>query len=291
MRLLAVPNWSFGREKALLRRFREVLGHPAVELHYCEADIDHNRTITAFSGEEDVVSDMIFRLAMFAFDTIDLNHHVGVHPRLGALDVCPLVILDQDPANRGVLMRALAVAENLAGRLAASFDLPIFLYEKSERGRHEADLPSLRKGGFGALLETPLKPDFGPSGAHPRLGATVLGVRDPLIAFNVNFDTDDIDVAETLARQVRQMRVEGDERVLGVRVMGLALPSKDQTQLHFNLTLPDVTPVDPIIEWVYQQVTKVKVKIADSELIGVIRNTDVPGASRLLIRPMQIVEG
>lgn len=292
MRLLAVPNWSLGRDKAMLRQFREILSHPAVELHYCEADVDHNRTVTAFSGEEDVVADMVFRLAMACFDSIDLNKHTGVHPRIGALDVCPLVILKEAARSpSGQLMNALAVAENLAGRLAASFDLPIFLYEKSERGRHEADLPSLRKGGFGSLLDMRLKPDFGPSSAHPRLGVTVLGVRDPLIAFNVNLATEDIEIAQTLARQIRQMRSEGDGRVLGARVMGLPLPSRHLTQLNFNLTLPDLTAVDPIIDWVNEQVTNVNVKIADSELVGVIRNSDVSRATHLLIRPKQIVEG
>jgi glutamate formiminotransferase len=292
MRLLAVPNWSFGRERAMLRQFREILSHPAVELHYCEADVDHNRTITAFSGEEDVVADMVFRLAISSFDSIDLNKHAGVHPRIGALDVCPLVVLSQDSRSPdGLLLRALAVAENLAGRLAATFDLPIFLYERSERGRHEADLPSLRKGGFDALLNKALKPDFGPSGSHPRLGVTVLGVRDPLIAFNVNLETEDVEIAKTLARQIRQMRSEGDARVLGARVMGLPLPSRNMSQLNFSLTLPDLTPVDPIVTWIHEQVANVKVKVAESELTGVIRNSDVPNASRLLIRPKQIVEG
>jgi glutamate formiminotransferase len=291
MRLLTVPNWSFGREKALLRQFREILANPLVTLHYCEADVDHNRTVTAFSGEEDVVANMILRLAMACFDTIDLNKHVGVHPRIGALDVCPFVILEPDSQRGNVqLMNALAVAENLAGRLAATFELPIFLYEKSERGRHEADLPSLRKGGFGALLGQELRPDFGPSHAHPRLGVTVLGVRDFVIAFNVNLMTEDVDVAKTLARQIRQMRIEGDSRMLGVRAMGLPLASKGYVQICLNLTLPNLTPVDPIVDWIYEQVTRVNIKIAGAELVGVIRSEDVETASHLPIYPAQIVE-
>lgn len=288
MRLLAVPNWSFGREKALLRQFHEILAHPMVELHYCEADLDHNRTVAAFSGEEDVVADMVFRLAMAAFEVIDLTKHVGVYPRIGALDVCPIVI--PGPGGPGPLLNALAVAENLASRLAATFELPIFLYEKSERGRHEADLPSLRKGGFGALLDKPIHPDFGPSRAHPRLGVTVLGVRDPLNALNVNLATEDVDVAKTLARQMRQMRIDGDPRMLGVRAMGLPLPSRKQVQVCLHLTLPDLTPVDPILEWIYEQVTGVGIRLAETELIGVIRNADLNKATRLEIRPSQIVD-
>jgi len=290
MRLLTVPNWSFGREKALVRQFREILSNPLIELHYCEADVDHNRTVTAFSGEEDVVANTILRLAMVCFDSIDLNKHVGVHPRIGALDVCPFVIPEPDPKHSDVqLMNALAVAENLAGRLAATFDLPIFLYERSERGRHEADLPSLRKGGFGALLDRELRPDFGPSQAHARLGVTVLGVRDPLIAVNINFTTEDVDIVTTLARQIRQMRIEGDARMLGVRAMGLPLASQKNVQLCLNLTLPDLTQVDPIVDWVYEQVKRVSIPVAGTELVGVIRSKDVPTATHLPILPAQIV--
>lgn len=288
MRLLAVPNWSFGREKALLRQFQEVLAHPMVELHYCESDIDHNRTVTAFSGEATVVSDMVFRLAMAAFEVIDLTKHVGTYPRIGALDVCPLVILGS--SGPGTLLNAMAVAENLASQLAATFELPVFLYEKSERGRHEAELHSLRKGGFGALLETDIHPDFGPSRVHPRLGVTVLGVRDPLLALNVNLGTEDVDVAKTLARQMRQMRIDGDPRMLGVQAMGLSVPSRKQVQVCLALSLPDLTPVDPILDWVYERVTAVGIRLTDTELVGVIRNSDLAGAARLDVRPQQIVE-
>lgn len=288
MRLLAVPQWSFGREQGLVRRFHEILAHPLVSLHYCEADLDQNRTVTAFSGEEDVVTDMVFRLAMESFDAIDLNHHVGTHPRIGALDVCPFMLLDKP--GPGPLLNALAAAENLAGQLAATFELPVFLYEKSERNRHEAELASLRKGGFGTLLETKLHPDFGPSKAHPRLGVTTLGVRDALLSFNVNLATQDLDVAKTLARQARQMRIDGDERMLGVRAMGLPVPSRQQVQICFQLTMPDATSVDPILEWVQERMTAVDVLVADVELVGMIRNVDLPGAIRLDIRPAQIVE-
>lgn len=292
MQLLTVPNWSFGRDKALLRKFREILTSDLITLHYCESDPDHNRTVTAFSGDEDVLANTIVRLAMESFDSIDLNRHVGVHPRIGALDVCPFVIVK--PQFRRPpeveLMNALAVAEKTAGLLAGTFELPVFLYEKSERGRHEADLPSLRKGGFGALLGKELKPDFGPPHAHPRLGVTVLGVRDFLIAMNVNLDSEDVEIVKKLARQIRQLRTDGDARFLGVRALGLPLASRKLVQVSLNLTLPDLTPPDPIVEWVYEEATKAGVKIANTELVGVIRDIDVPAASRLPIKPSQIVE-
>jgi glutamate formiminotransferase len=188
-------------------------------------------------------------------------------------------------------MQALAAAENLAGRIAASFQVPVFLYEKSDRGRHEADLAALRKGGFGSLLDRQLRPDFGPSQAHSRLGVTVLGVRDFLIAVNSSLDTEDLDVAKTLARHIRNLREEGDPRFLGVRALGLPLASRSLTQVSLNLTLPDLTPVDPILDWLYEHVGRVGIKVAANELVGVIRDVDVPNATHLAIRPAQIVVG
>lgn len=291
MQLLAVPNWSFGREKGLVRQFKEILSHDLVTLHYCEADVDQNRTVTAFSGDADVVVDMVMRLAFACFDTIDLNKHVGTHPRIGALDVCPLVLTTAEGLSKqALLMNALAAAEDLAGMLAATFDLPIFLYEKSERGRHEADLPSLRKGGFGSLVGKELRPDFGPSRVHPRLGVTVLGVRDFLITFTVSLETEDVAIAETIARHARQLRSDGDPRFLGVRVLALPLPTRKQVQLCFSMTLPNLTAADPIIEWVRESAEAVDLKCDREDLVGVIRQSDLHNSTRLPIKPSQIVD-
>ncbi len=283
MRLLAVPNWSFGRNRALLNRFRAILESAWVTTHFCESDVDHNRTVTAFSGEGEQVYEALLRLCDAAFDTIDLNAHVGVHPRIGALDVCPFVLLE------GEQLEALALAEYAASKIASTYDVPVFLYEKTERGRHEADLPSLRKGGVGGLASRELQADFGPPHAHPRLGVVILGVRGFLIATNVNLAAADPAFAKALSGKARKLRAEGDERFLGVRSMGVALASKSQSQLSLNLTLPDLTPVDPIIEWAIQEAERAQIRVSDTELIGVIREKDVPTATRLKIKSEQIV--
>lgn len=285
MRVLTVPNWSFARERALMRRFEAILGSRALEIHYLQGDVDHNRTVTAFSGEASEVLDGLSELADAAFETIDLARHTGVHPRIGALDVCPFVPFpNEDPG------AALALAERFARDLASRHGLPIYLYERSERGRHEADLPSLRRGGFGGLLDRELRPDYGPSRAHPRLGVTVVGVRDFLIATNVNLAESDPARARSLAAAIRRLRTEGDPRFLGVRALGLPLASRGDSQVSMNLTLPDLTPVDPIVEWVRQKAADAGVAVVGTELIGVIRDKDVPGAQRLPIRPSQIVK-
>jgi len=287
MRVLTVPNWSFGRETALLREFADRFPSDGLTLHYLEADLDHNRTVSAFAGEHELVFDKLIELADIAFDRIDLNHHMGVHPRIGALDVCPFVTLPEWDVPFEELDKKVG---EFADRIAARFDLPIFLYEKSEKGRHEADLPSLRKGGFGGLADRELRPDFGPAKAHPRLGITIMGIRDFLIATNVNLATSELKVATEIAKRIRTLRLDGDERFLGVRALGFPLASKLMTQVSLNLTLPDITSVDPIVEWIYATAREAGVRIAGTELIGVIRERDVLGASRVPFKQEQVVD-
>lgn len=287
MRLLTVPNWSFGRNTPLLRGFREVLQRPGIQFHYCHGDIDHNRTVTAFTGEPGAIETALASMCALAFDAIDLNRHVGVHPRIGALDVCPFVPLSPDSSD---FFQANALAERVAAAIAGKYGVPVFLYERSERGRHEADLPSLRQGGFGGLSGRTLRPDFGPDAAHPRLGVTVMGVRDFLIAMNVNLSSEEIDNAKRIAREIRELRREGDPRFLGVRALGFPLASRKLVQVSLNVTLPDLTPVDPILEWLMNRAFELHVAVSGAELIGVIRAKDLATATRLPVRPQQVVE-
>lgn len=316
MRVLTVPNWSFGRDSDLLSRFRETLEGRGLEVHSLQSDVDHNRTITAFSGDTEDVFAALERLCELAFDRIDLNRHVGVHPRIGALDVCPFVPypepqpttpklqllkkLDygdsaqtpiEDPESAvpqtEVLLRDV---ETFSARLAGKFGLPVFLYEKSERGRHEADLPSLRKGGFGSLIEAKLNPDFGPSTAHPLLGASVVGVRDFLISMNLNFAGEEATVTKEMSRHIRSLRASGDLRFLGVRARHFVLASRRMTQIGLNLTLPNITSPDLIAEWVIAEALARQARFIGPELVGVIRQRDLPGSERLVVRESQIVD-
>jgi glutamate formiminotransferase len=288
MRVLTVPNWSFGRNRALLRRFEATLTRADLQVHFLQSDVDHNRTVSAFSGEEAPVLESLLELAEQAFETIDLSHHIGVHPRIGALDVCPFIPLDG--VKDGVQLTN-ALVERIAATIAGRWEVPVFLYEKSERGRHEADLPSLRRGGFGALLDRTVHPDFGPEHAHARLGVTVMGVRDFLLAVNVNLKQEDPVIAKRIAQQIRTLRRDGDPRFLGVRAQGWPLISRKLVQVSLNITLPDLTDVDPIIEWIVDEARNAGVSFAKTELIGVIRPQDLPGATRLEIHPDQVVAG
>lgn len=284
-RILTVPNWSFGRDRRLLSDVQDLLVAHDVRVHFARSDVDHNRTVTAFSGGADAVHRALISVAERVLPGIDLNRHVGVHPRVGGLDVCPFV-----PLSPEAMGDALVLAETVAADLAGRFEVPVYLYERSERGRHEADLPSLRRGGFGGLAGRELRADFGPSRAHARLGVTVLGVRDFLIAMNVNLATEDVGLAKELARRIRALRQEGDARFLGVRALGLPLPSRGLTQVSTNLTLPDLAPIDPVIEWVRDEARGRRVSVSDTELIGVIRRRDLLAATRVPVDPAQVVD-
>ncbi len=283
MRVLTVPNLSFGRSSILLTRFDEILGSRNVKKHYLAGDVDHNRTVAAFSGEFDEVESTLFALAEVALPEIDLRHHEGQHPRVGALDVCPFVPLDSAESLG-------ARVDRFAAEFARVWSVPVFLYEKSERGRHEAELPRLRRGGFEALLGRAIEPDFGPPHVHPRLGATVVGERDWLIAMNVNLGAANPCLARELAREIRVRREQGDPVFSGVRAMGFALASRAASQVSMNITLPDVTPVDPIVEWVMERARHHGVAPAGCELIGVIRDRHVKTAELLPIQPEQVVQ-
>lgn len=287
-RVLTVPNWSFARNSALVRQSRELLDASGVRVHFCEGDLDHNRTVTAFSGAQGTVGDALLGLARLVLPSVDLRRHVGVHPRIGGLDVCPFVPLGEPGPD--VLAGFAGWVERLAAEFAAEFEVPVFLYERSEKGRHEAELPALRKGGFGSLALRSLDPDYGPVRAHERLGATVWGWRDFLIAMNVNLADPDPALAKRIAKSVRALRAEGDPRMLGVRALGLPLPSRSLSQVSMNLTLPDLTPADPVIEYVSDAARKQGVGTAGSELIGVIRRRDLAGATRLPVRAEQVVD-
>ncbi|MCC6403858.1 MAG: hypothetical protein IT207_07590 [Fimbriimonadaceae bacterium] len=284
-RVLSVPNWSFARQSSLVREAAEVLGAFDVQVHFCAGDLDHNRTVTAFSGDPASVQAALMALARAVLDSVDLTRHTGVHPRIGGLDVCPFVPLG--PVKDEASLKAWI--EQGAAMFAEEFGVPVFLYERSERGRHEAALPELRRGGFGGLLTRALDPDFGPVVAHPRLGATVWGWRDFLVAMNVNLGSDDLAISRQIAQRIRNMRAEGDERMIGVRALGLPLLSRGQTQVSLNVTMPDSTPLDPILKFVADQASLARIHRAQFELIGVIRDRDLPGAQTLPHEPEQVI--
>lgn len=284
-KLLCVANWSEGRNLETIAAIQETLALSGTTVHFCSSDYDHNRIVTAFSGEPKPIRFAVERLCEEVFARIDMRHHEGVHPRIGALDVCPFVILENSMEEA----QALQFVSDLAKEVSAKYQLPVYLYEKSETGKHASDLPSLRRGQFEGLFERTLAPDFGPSTAHPKLGASVFGLRDWLIAMNVNLKSQDGDEAKEIASAIRRLR-RTDPRFAGVRALGFKLDSRRRSQVSMNLTRPDDTPVDPIIEWVIDAARDLGTKVESTELVGVIHRRHTKTSTLLAFVGRQIVD-
>jgi glutamate formiminotransferase len=283
-RIFCAANWSEGRDTQVLEAMRAPLRERRsanLEVHYDGADYDHNRMVTAFSGTAEAVIDTLYSITEVAFETIDMRAHRGVHPRIGALDVCPFIVLDNSLSQPA----AKALVAGVAKEIAERYHVPTFLYEKSETGKHAADLPTLRKGQYEGLHGRELNPDFGPNTASSRLGASVVGLRDWLVAANIELSNRDPSRAREIAKQLRTMRDAGDPRFAGVRALGFALPSRGLSQVSMNLTRPDDVSFDTIYDFVDQE----SAAIVGAELIGALRPQDLAKATRLNPKPEQIV--
>ena len=251
---------------------------PGVRLVDHSADPDHHRMVVTLLGEPEAVVEAVVRAAAAAVSRIDLSRHTGVHPRLGAVDVVPFVPVGETPMERCV-----TAARAAAERLAAELELPVYLYEEATLRPERASLPQIRAGGYDALkgvdLVGDLAPDFGPARLHPTAGAVVVGARRPLIAFNVNLRTADLEVARAVARRIR----ERDGGLVGVRALGFALASKGLVQVSVNITRPDAVPLYRVLEMVRLEAARYGVAVAGTELIGACRLEELLEAARFYL--------
>jgi glutamate formiminotransferase len=279
--MLSIPNWSEGRHPNIGQLAREAIAAAGAQIHFSDPDPDHNRLVTAFSGSREAVRNALFRLCDAILPLIDLNHHTGAHPRIGALDVCPFVLQEQDAISEAEAVR---YVDGIAAEFAEKYQIPVLLYEKSERGRHAKDLPTLRKGGFEAARDREIPADFGPNRAHPKWGVTIMGLRDPLLAVNAIVPMDQYELARSLARIIRTTR-DTDPRFRGIRAIATQLPTQSIAQVSMNFTKPDETSVNEVIEWLVSR----GAKVLRVELIGVVRASDLAKGGVLDYRPEQIV--
>lgn len=253
--LLAVPNVSEGRDPETIAKIGWAFRTPPLDVH---SDPDHHRTVFTLAGRPGELAGRIVAGAHEAARLIDLRRHHGAHPRVGALDVAPVVFLD--PSDRGA---ACAEALTLAEELAAELELPVFLYGLlTENLRTRADL---RRGGPARLQERidagELTPDFGPRRLHPTAGAVLVAARPPLVAFNVELAPPATpDEAKRIARLLREGGAEG---LPGVRAIGLHLPHRNVAQVSFNVEDHRAVPLSALIEAIARHATP-----AEAELVG-----------------------
>lgn len=261
-----VPNISEARRpevvEAVINEIRQI---PGVVLLDYSSDMDHNRTVITFVGELNPVKEAVFRLTAKAVELIDMEKHTGEHPRIGAVDVVPFVPI------QGVSMEeCVGAAKEVAQRISDELKVPTYLYGEAATRPERANLAHIRKGQYETLkteISRPERhPDFGPKATHPSAGATVVGARMPLVAFNVNLDTDKKWIADNIAKAVR----ESSGGFKNVKAMGVTLEDRNQVQVSMNLENYIKTPIFRVFETVKREAVRYGVNVVGSEVIGLV---------------------
>jgi glutamate formiminotransferase len=259
--LESVPNFSEGRDLETIDALADALAGPA-QLLDVHSDPDHNRSVFTLVGDEDALVAALVAGVACARERIDLREHEGAHPRIGAADVLPVVAVDPDDRER-----AQACALVLAGRIGAELQLPVFLYGESAPGRGPA---FFRRGGPEELQRRidagEVTPDYGPARLDERAGGVIVGARRPLIAFNVNLATDDVEIARAIAETVR----ERGGGFPGVRALGLALPGAGHAQVSMNVEDFEAAALHDILARVEAEALARGTEISRAELVGLM---------------------
>lgn len=286
-----VPNVSEGRDPARISKIAAAFASAGATLLDVESDRDHNRSVITTAGTRREVVEGAVRGARAAMERIDLTRHTGAHPRMGATDVVPFI-----PLEGATTADAVACAEEAADRIATELGIPTYLYGDAARRPERKDLAKVRDGQFEGIRDAigsdPARaPDFGPKAVHPTAGATAVGARFFLIAFNVDLDTRDLPLAKRIAKEIR----ERDGGLPAVKALGFDLPERGWVQVSMNLT--DYRRTSPIqaFDAVRSRAESAGVRIAGSELVGLIPRaacpTDFPSRVRLLsFDPSQVIE-
>jgi glutamate formiminotransferase len=253
--LLAVPNVSEGRDRALIDELAGAFS-PA-DLLDVHADADHNRSVFSLAGRQGTLARALAAGARACAERIDVSRHVGIHPFVGALDIAPVVY-------RAAEQRGAAIAEALtAATLIGELGIPVFLYGELATGDDRKERADLRRGGPQALAERiaskELVPDYGPAELHPTAGATLVTARPPLIAFNVELESGDLDLAQAIAAEIR----ESGGGFPGLRAIGLFLDGPGRAQVSMNVHDHGAAPLAEIVGRIAQ-----RAPIAGAELVG-----------------------
>lgn len=273
-----VPNFSEGRRADVVQAIvKAIAGSSDVRVIDHSMDTDHNRSVVTFLGPPEDVRRSAVAGARAAVQLIDLNAHTGEHPRIGAVDVIPVV-----PIRDTTMAEAVVLSYEIGGDIADELHVPVYFYEESARSENRANLAEIRRGGFEALKESGLegerKPDLGPSKLHPTAGAVVVGARGPLVAFNVNLATNDMAVARAIASKMRRLRDTG-VALPGVKAIGVFLKSRNLAQVSTNITQPDKVSMHTVYRFIEAEARAMGIEVLESELIGAIRQSQLGAPS------------
>ena len=259
-----VPNFSEGRRPEVIRAIvDEARAVAGVKVMDYSSDTDHNRTVLTFVGEPQVAKKAAFACCAKAAELIDMEKHKGGHPRIGATDVIPFIpVTDVDMAE------CVTLAHELGKEIAEKLSIPVFFYEAAAKRPSMKALPDVRKGEYEGLKEaikTPERvPDEGPMAMHPTAGATVVGARQFLVAFNVNLGTTDVAIAKKIAQTIRAAK----GGYVNCRAIGLMLEDRGMAQVSINMTDYTGTPLYRVFETVKSEASRYGVNVTGSEIIG-----------------------
>ena len=261
-----VPNFSEGRDLAKVEKIVDAFrGKEGVRLLDYSSDKDHNRTVVTVIGEIEPLGDAVVEAIGVAAQLIDLTHHQGEHPRMGAADVVPFI-----PIKNCTVQEADALAKRVGKEVAERFQIPSFLYEKSATAPHRENLAAIRKGQFEGMFEKmkqpEWKPDFGPDAPHPTAGVFAVGARMPLVAFNVNLDTPNLQIAKDIAARVRH----SSGGYAFIKALGVMLEERHIAQVSMNLTDYTHTAVYRAYEAVKMEARRYGVNVVGTEIIGMV---------------------
>src|SRR5262245_20061275 len=258
-----VPNVSDGQHHVLVDRIaRAVRSVPGVSLLDYSADQAHNRSVFTFAGEASSLEQAILSLYEVVIPAVDLRTHRGVHPRLGAVDVVPFV-----PLEGSTMADCVSLASRVGQLVARRFQIPVFLYEEAASTPERHSLSNVRRGGFEKLADrmgAGFLPDFGPHVPHPSAGASAIGARRLLVAFNVNLSTRRLDVADAIARTIRS----SNGGLPCLKALGLPLDDRAIVQVSMNLTDYHQTSIRQAFEAVAREAMTRGVDVLESEIIG-----------------------
>jgi len=264
--LECVPNFSEGRD---LKKIEKIVapfrGKEGVKLLDYQNDEDHNRSVVTVVGEPEALKNAVVEAMGVAVELIDMRTHKGQHPRMGAIDVVPFI-----PVKNVSVQEAVDISKATAKLAAETYALPIFLYEQSATRPERQNLATIRKGQYEAMAEklsqTEWTPDFGPARVHPTAGVTAMGARMPLVAFNVNLDTNRLEIADQIAKQIRH--ISGGLRYC--KGIGIELKDRGIVQVSMNMTDYTKTALYRVVELIKIEARRYGVNVVGSEVIGLV---------------------
>jgi glutamate formiminotransferase len=281
-----VPNVSEGRRPDVVAALVDAVRRTGVRELDHSSDASHNRSVLTLAGDAPSLKAGILALFAAAVEAIDLRTHQGEHPRIGAVDVVPFIPIE------GVTMSdCVALAKDVGHAVAEQFAVPVFLYEEASENPARKNLEDIRRGQFEGLatkmMQPEWAPDFGPAAPHPSAGASVIGARMPLIAYNINLNTDRVEVAKKIASAIRQS--SGGLRY--VKAMGVKLDDRNLAQVSINLTNFEKTPVFRVFEMVKREAARYGVSILESEIVGLVPAAALVSAAEFYLQLERFTDG